>query len=51
MSCDSGTETTFLGRISDDEMRSLQRRARALLMPGVEDFGIVPVEAMVWNSG
>ncbi|MFN8073390.1 MAG: glycosyltransferase [Mycobacterium sp.] len=46
----AGPETTFLGRISDDEMRSLQRRARALLMPGVEDFGIVPVEAMACGT-
>lgn len=42
----AGPETVFLGRVSDDEMLSLQRRAKALIMPGVEDFGIVPVEAM-----
>lgn len=42
----AGPETVFLGRVSDDEMLRLQRTARALLMPGVEDFGIVPVEAM-----
>lgn len=42
----AGRDTVFLGRVSDDEMLRLQQRARALLMPGVEDFGIVPVESM-----
>jgi glycosyltransferase involved in cell wall biosynthesis len=35
----------FLGRVSDDEMVSLFSRAKALLFPGIEDFGIIPVEA------
>jgi glycosyltransferase involved in cell wall biosynthesis len=39
-------EVRFLGRVSDEELRSLYRRCRAVLMPGVEDFGIVPLEAM-----
>jgi glycosyltransferase involved in cell wall biosynthesis len=37
-------EVVFFGRISDDELRSVFVNARALLFPGVEDFGIVPVE-------
>lgn len=32
--------------LSDDHVRDLYRRARGLLFPGEEDFGIVPVEAM-----
>lgn len=32
-------------RVSRDQMRKLMRRARALLFPGIEDFGIVMVEA------
>ncbi|GHV77108.1 glycosyl transferase [Spirochaetia bacterium] len=36
---------TFLGRISDDEIREYLSRARALIFPGIEDFGIIPVEA------
>ena len=36
---------TFMGRISDDEKRELYASARALLFPGIEDFGIIPVEA------
>jgi glycosyltransferase involved in cell wall biosynthesis len=36
----------FLGWVTDAEMAELYRRARALIFPGEEDFGIVPVEAM-----
>jgi glycosyltransferase involved in cell wall biosynthesis len=35
----------FLGRRTDDEIRTLYRRAGAILLPGEEDFGIVPLEA------
>jgi len=35
----------FLGRLSDDEIRTLYRRAAVVLLPGEEDFGIVPLEA------
>jgi len=37
---------TFLGPVSDETIRDHYRRAQALLYPGEEDFGIVPVEAM-----
>jgi glycosyltransferase involved in cell wall biosynthesis len=36
---------TFRGRVSDEEIRELYASARALLFPGIEDFGIIPVEA------
>jgi glycosyltransferase involved in cell wall biosynthesis len=36
---------SFKGRISDEEIRELYACARALLFPGIEDFGIIPVEA------
>ena len=36
---------TFTGRVSDEELRELYASARALLFPGIEDFGIIPVEA------
>jgi glycosyltransferase involved in cell wall biosynthesis len=39
-------EVRFLGRVSDEALRDLYRRCRSVLLPGVEDFGIVPVEAM-----
>ena len=36
----------FLGWQSDAQLRHLYAGCRALIFPGVEDFGIVPVEAM-----
>jgi glycosyltransferase involved in cell wall biosynthesis len=36
----------FLGRASDEAVRYNLARCRALVFPGEEDFGIVPVEAM-----
>ncbi|HUI55898.1 MAG TPA: glycosyltransferase [Bryobacteraceae bacterium] len=36
----------FLGRVADEELRELYARCRALLLPGEEDFGITPVEAL-----
>jgi glycosyltransferase involved in cell wall biosynthesis len=35
----------FLGRVSDEELRTLYPRARALVMANVEEFGIAGVEA------
>lgn len=35
----------FLGEVSDEKLRELYRRCRALIFPGREDFGMVPVEA------
>ena len=35
----------FLGRLPDEQVRDLYRRATAVLVPWEEDFGIVPVEA------
>ena len=40
------SEVTFAGRVTDERLRELYRSCRALLMPGVEDFGIAPLEAM-----
>ena len=39
-------EVSFLGWVDDEALRDLYRRCRAVLMLGVEDFGIVPLEAM-----
>jgi glycosyltransferase involved in cell wall biosynthesis len=41
----AGPGTEFLGHVPDDEVAGLFAGARALLFPGEEDFGIVPVEA------
>jgi glycosyltransferase involved in cell wall biosynthesis len=41
----SGADVTFTGWLDDEQIRDLYRRAAAVVMPGVEDFGMVPVEA------
>jgi glycosyltransferase involved in cell wall biosynthesis len=35
----------FLGHLPDDAVRDLMARCQAFLFPGLEDFGIAPVEA------
>ena len=42
----AGSTVTFLGWQSDEVIRDHYQRARSLLFPGEEDFGIVPVEAL-----
>jgi glycosyltransferase involved in cell wall biosynthesis len=37
---------SFLGWRSNEELRSYYQHCQALIFPGVEDFGIVPLEAM-----
>jgi len=39
-------EASLLGRVDDQTLRELYRGCRAVVMAGVEDFGIVPLEAM-----
>ncbi|HEY4428383.1 MAG TPA: glycosyltransferase [Solirubrobacteraceae bacterium] len=41
----AGRDTEFLGKVTSGERDRLLSGARALLFPGEEDFGIVPVEA------
>lgn len=41
---------TFLGWLEQSALVDLLRRARALLFPGEEDFGIVPLEAMACGT-
>jgi glycosyltransferase involved in cell wall biosynthesis len=45
VSSGAGAEVEFLGKVSESERDRLLGSARALLFPGEEDFGIVPVEA------
>ncbi|MDR2535230.1 MAG: glycosyltransferase [Treponema sp.] len=35
----------FTGRLSDPEVQDYFSRARALLFPGIEDLGLIPIEA------
>ena len=41
----AGSDVEFLGWRSDDEIRTLYSQSTAVLLPGIEDFGMVPVEA------
>ena len=42
----AGPNIEFLGRVDDHQVKSLLENCRALIFPTLEDFGIVPVEAM-----
>src|SRR5205823_14856301 len=46
----AGPGVTFLGWQPDAVIRDHLRRCRALLFPGEEDFGIVPVEAQACGA-
>ena len=46
----AGPTVEILGRVDDDQMRDLYRGCRALLFPGEEDFGIMPVEAQACGA-
>jgi glycosyltransferase involved in cell wall biosynthesis len=42
----AGPTVKFLGRVPDTEVPALVARCRAFIFPGLEDFGIAPVQAM-----
>ncbi len=46
LAANAGPTVRFLGWQSDEVIRDHYRQARALLFPGEEDFGIVPMEAL-----
>jgi glycosyltransferase involved in cell wall biosynthesis len=46
----AGPTVEFLGSVSDAELRENLAGCRALLFPGEEDFGIVPVEAQSFGK-
>ncbi|HEX3051923.1 MAG TPA: glycosyltransferase [Aggregatilineaceae bacterium] len=41
----AGPTVKFLGFVPDDEVPDLMARCRAFIFPGLEDFGITPVQA------
>jgi glycosyltransferase involved in cell wall biosynthesis len=41
----AGPTVEFLGELSDDEVVAYMQRCKALILPGVEDFGMTAVEA------
>jgi len=40
-----GTTTSLLGFVPDVELDRLMAQARGVILPGIEDFGLVPLEA------
>jgi glycosyltransferase involved in cell wall biosynthesis len=42
----AGPTVQFLGYVPDEDLPDLFARCRAFIFPGLEDFGIVPVQAM-----
>ncbi len=44
------TKISFLGGVSNQELRNLYSGARALIFPTEEDFGIVPLEAQACGT-
>ncbi len=46
----AGPSVRFLGWQPDEVIRDHYRRCRALLFPGEEDFGIVPIEALACEA-
>ena len=41
----AGPTVTFAGRLTDPEVTTMIERCRALILPGLEDFGLTPLEA------
>jgi glycosyltransferase involved in cell wall biosynthesis len=46
----AGPDVEFAGWLSDEQVRERYRQAAAVLLPGVEDFGMVPVEAQACGT-
>jgi len=46
MSATAGSNVKLLGRVPNAELCKYYSKCKALIFPGVEDFGIVPIEAM-----
>jgi glycosyltransferase involved in cell wall biosynthesis len=46
----AGPDVRFLGWLPDEHIRTLYRSATATLLPGTEDFGIVPVESQACGT-
>src|SRR2546428_5371664 len=47
---EAGPNVTFLGSVSREVILDHLSRARTLILPGVEDFGITPLEAMALGT-
>ena len=46
----SSKKIKFWGYLDDLEVRSMYKKAKAVIFPGIEDFGYVPIEAMMQGT-
>lgn len=46
----AGPTVRFIEHVSDEEMPKLMAQAQAFIFPSLEDFGVVPVEAMATGT-
>ena len=46
----AGKNIEFLGSVSNEEVVQLFSKAKAFLFPGVEDFGITPLESLACGT-
>jgi glycosyltransferase involved in cell wall biosynthesis len=46
----AGSTVEFLGHLPEKELQSLYRDARAIIFPGDEDFGLVPLESLACGT-
>ncbi len=47
----SSSNIEFLGNIKDEEMIDIINGSKAVIFPGAEDFGLVPIEAQACGKG
>lgn len=50
LECIAGPLTQFIGFVPDNELAGWYAGAKALILPGIEDFGLTPVEAMAQGA-
>jgi len=46
----AGSTVEFLGFVRDERLPELYKNCKAFIFPGMEDFGITPVEAMAYGK-
>ena len=46
----AGPTVEFVGRVSDEQLTDYYAHAKAFLFPGIEDFGLTPLEAMAGGT-
>ncbi len=47
----SSSNIEFLGNVGDDDMIDIINQSKAIIFPGAEDFGLVPIEAQACGKG